>query len=153
MWFHFLLQTGNKPWLEQSQRGHLAWAHRMPCHHVLGVFLSLCAVCFLGAGSGYESTHDSCTFWKIMSGMVQAWVGHFVTPLKCMYNKWLTSHESETAQKAQTRWQTPSPWWWSCSPLQRRGFDEPMPPEGWAALRMCVPMPPLKQCNKFIKLM
>ena len=49
--------------------------------------------------------------------------------------------------------QTPSPWWWSRSPLQRRGFDEPMPPEGWAALRMLVPMPPSKRFNRSNKLM
>ena len=72
-----------------------------------------------------------------------------------MYVWWvqLTSHESETAQKAQTAWQTPSPWWWSCSPLQRRGFDEPMPPERWLALRMFVPMPLSKRFNRFNKLM
>ncbi len=35
--------------------------------------------------------------------------------------------------------------------LQRHGFDEPMPPEGWAALRMFVPMPPPKQINRFHK--
>jgi len=54
------------------------------------------------------------------------------------------SHESITPQKAQITYQTPSPWWWSRSPLQRREFDEPMPPEGWAALRMFLPMLPLK---------
>ena len=72
-----------------------------------------------------------------------------------MYIHWvrLTSHESETAQKAQTTWQTTSPWCWSRSPLQWRVFDEPMPPEGWAALRMIVPMPPSKRFNRFIKLM
>ena len=57
----------------------------------------------------------------------------------------LTSHESETAQKAQT--------WGSRSPLQRRGFNEPMPPEGWAALHMFVLMPLLKRFNRFNKLM
>jgi len=47
--------------------------------------------------------------------------------------------------------QTPPPWW-SCSPLQRHGFDEPMPPEGWAALRMFVSMSPSKRFNRFHKL-
>jgi len=37
--------------------------------------------------------------------------------------------------------------------LQWRGFDEPTPPEGWAALRMLVPMPPSKRRNKSNKLM
>jgi hypothetical protein len=32
-------------------------------------------------------------------------------------------------------------------------FDEPMPPEGWAALRMFVLMPTLKRLNRFKKLM
>ncbi len=36
--------------------------------------------------------------------------------------------------------------------LQRRGFDEPMPPEGWAALRMFVPRPRSKRFNRFNKL-
>jgi len=60
-------------------------------------------------------------------------------------------HESKTTQKAQITYQTPSPWWWSGSPLQRRGFDEPMPPEAWAALRMFIPMPPSKRLNRFHK--
>jgi hypothetical protein len=37
--------------------------------------------------------------------------------------------------------------------LQRCGFVEPTPPEGWAALRMLIPMPPSKRFNKFNKLM
>jgi hypothetical protein len=55
------------------------------------------------------------------------------------------------AQKAQTT-QTPSPWWWSRSPLQRRVFDESMPLEGRAAFRMIFPTPPSKQFNRFNKL-
>jgi hypothetical protein len=55
-------------------------------------------------------------------------------------------------QKAQITYQTPSPWWWSCSPLQRHGFDESMPPEGWAALRMFLPIPPSKRFKRFQKL-
>jgi len=54
------------------------------------------------------------------------------------------SHKSKTTQKAQITYQTPSPWWWSCLPLKRRGFDEPMLPEEWVALRMFVLMTPLK---------
>ena len=71
-----------------------------------------------------------------------------------MYVQWvrLTSHEPETAQKAQTTWQTTSPWCWSRLPLQRHGFDEPMPPEGWAALRMFVPRPLLQWFHRFNKL-
>jgi hypothetical protein len=40
----------------------------------------------------------------VVTGMVQAWVAHFVKPSKMMYVQQvgLTSHESETAQKAQT---------------------------------------------------
>jgi hypothetical protein len=40
----------------------------------------------------------------------------------------------ETAQKAQTTFQTPSPWWQSRPSLQWHGFDESTPPEGWASL-------------------
>ncbi len=57
----------------------------------------------------------------------------------------------------QTRWhictnnrQTPPPWW-SRSPLQQHGFGEPMPPEGWAALRMFISMLPSKQLSRFHK--
>jgi hypothetical protein len=62
------------------------------------------------------------------------------------------SHELKTTQKAQITYQTPSPWWWSCSPIQWRGFDEPMPPEGWAALHMFVHMPPSKRLKRFHEL-
>ena len=48
--------------------------------------------------------------------------------------------------------QTPSPWWWSRSPLQQCGFDESMPPKGWAAFRISFPMPLLKWFNRFNKL-
>jgi len=85
-------------------------------------------------------------------GMVQAWVAHFVTHKKYAQRVRLTSHESETTHKAQITYQTPSQWCWSRLPLQRRGFDEPMPPEGWAALRMFILMPPSKGFNRFIKL-
>ena len=68
----------------------------------------------------------------------------------CLHTRSLRRPD-ETAQKEQTTWQTTSPWCWSRSPLQRRGFDEPMPPEGWAALRMFVPMPPSKQLTRFNK--
>jgi len=62
-----------------------------------------------------------------------------------------------TSDDDQTRWhictnnrQTPPPWW-SRSPLQRHGFDEPMPPEGWAALCMFVSMLPSKRLSRFHK--
>jgi hypothetical protein len=48
----------------------------------------------------------------------------------------------ETAQKAQTTFQSPSPWWQSRSPLQWHQFNESVPPEWWAALHMFVPRPP-----------
>ena len=37
-------------------------------------------------------------------------------------------------------------------PLQRCGFDEPMPLEGWTALHMFLLRPPLKQFDRFNKL-
>ncbi len=49
--------------------------------------------------------------------------------------------------------QTPPPCWWSRSPLQRRGFDESMPPDGRAALRIYCPRPPLKSLVKFNEVM
>jgi hypothetical protein len=85
--------------------------------------------------------------------MVQAWVAHYIYTSKTLVRRIrLTSHESKTTQKAQITLLTPSPWWWSRSPLQQRGFDEPLPPKGWAALHMFVLMPPLKQFKRFNKL-
>ena len=43
--------------------------------------------------------------------MVQAWVGHFLTPLKCTYNEY---DWRVTSQKPHKK----SLWWWSRSPLQ-----------------------------------
>ncbi len=94
----------------------------------------------------------------IQSGRVRVRYGASLGGSLCntskMYVQWvrLTSHKSETAQKAQTTWQTTSPWCWSRSPLQRRGFDEPMPLEGWAALCMFVPRPPSKWLYRFNEL-
>ncbi len=59
---------------------------------------------------------------------------------------------TETSQKEQTTWQTPSQWWWSCLPLQRCGFDESMPIEGRAALYLIFLRPLLNSFHRFIKL-
>jgi len=81
---------------------------------------------------------ESSLRW-LAASMVQAWVGHFVNDESRVKNY----------TKVQITYQTPSPWWWSHWPLHRREFDEPMPPEpeGWAALRMLITMPPSKQFN------
>jgi hypothetical protein len=49
--------------------------------------------------------------------------------------------------------QTPPPWWWSRKPLRQRGFDESMPPEGQAALRIHLSRLPLNGFDRFIKLL
>jgi hypothetical protein len=49
--------------------------------------------------------------------------------------------------------QTPPPWWWSRLPLQLRGFDDTMPPEWRAALRIHFLRPLLKGLVEFNKLM
>ncbi len=49
--------------------------------------------------------------------------------------------------------QTPPPWWWSHSPLQQRGFDESMPSEWWAALRIYFPRSLSKGFGRINKLM
>ncbi len=69
-----------------------------------------------------------------------------------VYIRRVTTTRQDGTKSTNNR-QTPSPWWWSRSPLQWRGFDEPTPPEGWAALRMLVPMPPSKRFNRSNKLM
>ena len=56
----------------------------------------------------------------------------------------LASHESKTTQKAHSPNKHDHHGGEAARPFQRRGFDEPMPPEGWVALRMFVPMPPSK---------
>jgi hypothetical protein len=40
-------------------------------------------------------------------------------------------------------------WWWGHLPLQRRGFDEPTPPKGCAALHMSILMS--KRFSRFNK--
>jgi len=63
-----------------------------------------------------------------------------------------TSDDNQTRRHICTNnRQTPPPWW-SRLPLQRHGFDETMPPEGWAALHMFVSMSPSKRFNRFPKL-
>jgi hypothetical protein len=49
----------------------------------------------------------------------------------------------ETVQKAQTIFQTPSPWWQSRLPLQWHWFNKSTPPKWLAALHMYVPRQPL----------
>ncbi len=61
------------------------------------------------------------------------------------YDEW--RRPDETAQKAQTTWQTTSLWCWSRSPLQRREFDESMPPKGWVAFHIFFPMSLSKRFN------
>jgi hypothetical protein len=102
----------------------------------------------------------------IIDRMVQAWVGHFVSsitlPEGCSlilvyislvlaYIRRVTTTRRDGTKSTNNR-QTPSPCWWSRSPLHRRGFDESMSLEGRAAFRMIFPTPPSKQFNRFNKL-
>ncbi len=86
--------------------------------------------------------------------MVQAWVAHFVTPLKCISMTSMTdvsrvrNHTKITNHLTNTITMVLEP-----LTFQRRGFDEPMPPEGWKALHMFALMPPSKRFNRFKKLM
>ena len=59
---------------------------------------------------------------------------------------------SESIHNNTNTQRTSPPWWWSRSPLQRCEFNESMPPEGRAALRIHFPRPVLKGLVKFIKL-
>jgi hypothetical protein len=47
--------------------------------------------------------------------------------------------------------QTSPPWWWSRLSLQRHGFDEFTPPEGWAALHIYFSRPLTKDFVRFNK--
>jgi hypothetical protein len=62
------------------------------------------------------------------------------------------SHESETTQKAQLPNKHHHHGGEAANPLQRRGFDESTPPQGWAAL--CIPFlrPPSNGFNRLINL-
>jgi hypothetical protein len=62
----------------------------------------------------------------------------------------MMSHESKTTQKAQRPNKHHHHGDGAAHPLQRHGFDEPMPPGG-GGLRMFVTMPPLKQFNRISK--
>jgi hypothetical protein len=70
---------------------------------------------------------------------------HFLHTMSSWHHK--SIHNNTSNQ------QTPPPQWWSRSPLLRCGFDDTTPPEGWAALRMFVLRPLLKDFVWFIKLM
>ncbi len=65
----------------------------------------------------------------------------------------MSSWRQESIHNNTNNQQTPPPWWWSCLPLQRCGFNESMPPEWRAALRICCPRPLLKGLVEFNKLM
>ena len=83
--------------------------------------------------------------------MVQAWVGHFFTPLKCTYNEYDWRVTSQKLHKKHK--QHDKPHHYGGGAACPSSSNEPMPPEGWVALRMIVPMPPLKRFNRFNKLM
>ncbi len=64
----------------------------------------------------------------------------------------LSSWHHESIHNNTNIQQTSPPWWWSRLPLQQRGFNDSMPPKGWAALRIYCPRPLSKDLNRFIKL-
>ncbi len=97
-------------------------------------------------------------FWAYKNtnpkGMVQACVGHFVTPLK---RRWDASGWEVMSQKPHKKNKSLNKHHHhgsgaACPPAQRRGFDEPTSPKGRVALHMLVPMPPSKRFNRFNKL-
>ncbi len=110
------------------------------------------------------SPHTTCNEYRETRysalGVVHANVGQNVTPpnpslglflYHFLHTMSLWGHES--IHNNTNNQQTPPPWWWSCSPLQRRGFDDTTPPEGRAALRMFFSRPLSKDFVWFIKLM
>ncbi len=72
--------------------------------------------------------------------------------LRLFFYRFLHTLSSESIHNNTNTQQTSPPWWWSRLPLQRRGFDDSMPPEGRVALHMYCPRPLLKDLNRFIKL-
>ncbi len=65
----------------------------------------------------------------------------------------MSSWHQESIHNNTNNQQTPPPWWWSCSPLQRRGFDESTPSKWQAALRVFFSWLLLKGLVQFNKLM
>jgi hypothetical protein len=96
----------------------------------------------LDGGSRQDNVMTRCGDER--DGMVHTWVGQKVMPInlivrqyayvKVMFWYFFTYDElrqQETATHNTNTEQTLPPWRWSHLPLQRRGFDESMPAEGW----------------------
>ncbi len=68
--------------------------------------------------------------------MVHAWVGQKYYAvnliLRLFLYRFLHTLSSKSIHNNTNTQQTSPPWWWSRLPLQRRGFDDSMPPEGRA---------------------
>ena len=99
--------------------------------------------------------------WRILRGMVQAWVGHFVTPITPSWGYSLvlvvfirqvttTRRYQNTQHKDPTN--TITMMVEPLTPLSWHGFDDPTPPEGWEALRMIFPRTPSKWFDRLNKL-
>jgi len=76
-------------------------------------------------------------------GMVQAWVAHFVIPLKYTYDEYdwqVMSQKPHKKHKSPTKHHHHGGG--AAHPFSGVDWMNPcMPPEGWAALRMFVPIP------------
>ena len=80
-----------------------------------------------------------------LSGMVQAWVPPFVTPLKYTYDKYdlrATSQKPHKKHKSPTKHHHHGGG--AARPSSGVDLMNQHAPEGWASLRMLVPMPPSK---------
>jgi hypothetical protein len=59
--------------------------------------------------------------------------------LRLFLYRFLQTLSSESIHNNTNTQRTSPPWWRSCLPLQRCGFDDSMPPKGWAALHIYCP--------------
>ncbi len=106
--------------------------------HSGNVKLCLCLCLWCGARPS-ESKSNAVNF------ILRLLLYHFLHTMSSWHHK--SIHNNTNNQ------QTPPPWWWSRLPLQRRGFDESMLPDGQAALRIYFPRLTLKGLVKFNKVM
>ncbi len=94
------------------------------------------------------------------TGVVHANVGQNVTPHNPSLGLFLyhflhtmSLWRHELIHNNTNNQQTPPSWWWSRLSLQRREFNDTMPPKGRASMRMFIPRPLLKDFVWFVKLM
>ncbi len=122
------------------------WAHWYAVHRYTVAALHSCILPTLlrlwGSGSGvvYANVWQNVTPHNPSLGLFSY---HFLHLMRSWRHKLIYNNSNNQ--------QTPPLWWWSHLPLQQHRFNESMPSEWWAALRVFVPRPPSKGFGRINK--